>query len=83
MSWLGVPFLIDVSDFVSSSSVYINKVPKIVIDSVFDERSLIAPILSAIIPACIAAYAIIQQNITIKAEREVSLILQRRLLRLK
>ncbi|RYM51247.1 hypothetical protein [Serratia proteamaculans] len=73
MSWLGVPFLIDASDFISSSSIYINKVPEIVIDSVFDGRSLIAPILSAIIPGCIAAYALFQQNITIKAERESQL----------
>ncbi|MEZ2827782.1 hypothetical protein [Serratia liquefaciens] len=73
MSWLGVPFLIDASDFFISSSLYINKVPTIVIDSVFDKRTLIAPILSAVIPAFIAAYAIIQQNITIKAERESQL----------
>ncbi|WP_158684793.1 hypothetical protein [Serratia sp. MYb239] len=70
MSWLGVPFLIDVNDIVTSSSLYINQIPKIELDSVFDWRTLIAPILSAVIPAAIAAYAIMQQNRTIKSERE-------------
>ncbi|MBH3318134.1 hypothetical protein I5Q06_01955 [Serratia ureilytica] len=77
MSWFGVPFLFNTDGMASNSYVYLNKIPKIIVDSVFDERTLIAPALTALIPGAIAAVAMIYQNRSIKEERKNQLNIAR------
>lgn len=73
MSWLGIPFPSNNSNFLDSGILTLGKLPTIVVDSGFGWDSVFASIIGAIIgaaiPAAISYYAISNSAKTMKDDR--------------